>query len=71
MKNKVINDKKNSRVLYLIQKKMESSTTQIHFIWPESDPDLIFPEVDSRIRIKMKWIRNTAFYNPLPFSRRQ
>ena len=41
-------------------KKLESESTRIHFIWPESDPIPLFPEVYPWIQVKMKWILNTA-----------
>ena len=50
-------------IIFFTEKKSENNWKFFDFrSVPESDPDPLFPEADSRIRIriKMKWIRNTA-----------
>ena len=44
---KKTNKKKHSFEYYIFnRKKITKIGIRIHFIWPESDPDPLFPEVD-------------------------
>ena len=59
MNNKLINDKKTNIDLSIIS----FTEKKLRELFPESDPNPVFPEVDPLIwiHIKMKWIRSTGF----------